>query len=181
MKNLKKIIALTVTATTIMVSTVPVFATTPTYKSWVPTGTAIDWGKVIESVFNSQFGDEDADEDEVIEEDVDEVITLGTTTITEAKYYHFNYNPIWNKRRLQVRWNVVEGAEYYEVKVTKTDGTSNTYTTSYTSLFVYQDSDDFMTACVRSGKVEVRACTDVDGYENGDWSEAATIKCNSLH
>lgn len=179
MKKLKKIIALTITAMTIMASTATVFAATPNYKSWVPSGTAIDWGKVIESIFSSQFGDtsDDVDEDEVETDG----ITLGTTTITEAKYYHYNYNPIWNKRRLQARWNSVENAEFYEVRITKTDGTSNIYTTSYASLFVYQNSDDFMTSCVRSGTIEVRACTDADGYADGEWSEAAIIKCNSLH
>lgn len=38
---------------------------------------------------------------------------------------------------------------------------------------------DFITGCIRSGKVEVKTVKS-NGVES-DWSEPKTISCNSLH
>ena len=149
------------------------FAVTPHYTSWVPK---------IPTITSEDLPDS-------VKDEISQIVSgwqngqtgtttkLGKTSVTEATYHH--YRAIWDRARLQVRWNAVDGAKSYEVKVTKTDGSSKVYTTSSTSLIVYEDSDSFMTDCVRSGKVTVRAVGSNGTY--GAWSAAKTISCNSLH
>lgn len=175
MKNMKKAIGTAVlVGTLILGNTVPAFAVTPQYTSWVPK---------IPTITSSDLPDSTKDEIDKIVSDsfnnwqVSQETTLGKTTVSEAIFRH--YRSIWDKARLQVRWSAVSGAKSYEVKVTKTDGSSTTYTTTGTSLIVYQGSDSFLTDCVRSGKVTVRAVGSDGTY--GDWSAAKTISCNSLH
>ena len=105
-----------------------------------------------------------------------EMENVDKPVVTQAIYYHKKL--YFNRARLQVRWDKVDKVKYYEVKVTKKNGESKIYNTSDTSLFVYEKSDNFVTDCVRSGKVEVRAAKDND---KSSWSDAVTISCNSLH
>ena len=101
---------------------------------------------------------------------------LDKPQIEKAIFYHKKL--YFNRARLQVCWDKLDKAKYYEVKVIKKNGDSKIYKTSNTSLFVYEKSDDFITECVRSGKVKVRAIND---KAESDWSDAITISCNSLH
>lgn len=105
-----------------------------------------------------------------------EIEKIESTKITQAIYYHKKL--YFNKARLQVRWSEVPESDYYEIRITKTNGESKVYKTSDTSLFVYNGTDEFIKDCVRSGKVEVRAAKDND---KSSWSDAVTISCNSLH
>lgn len=56
---------------------------------------------------------------------------------------------------LSVRWNKVDSAVYYEVEVTKADGTQKTYKTSYTTLISY--ADEFLTDEMDGATVKVKA------------------------
>lgn len=96
--------------------------------------------------------------------------------ITENTYRHSR--AFYDKSRLIIRWNAVEDADYYEIKVTKRNGETKTYNSTYNSLIVYQNSDDFINDCVRGGTVKVKA---KKGYFYSDWSEEKTITCNSFH
>ena len=173
MKNFKK--SLFVFATTgalLFGATTNTFAVTPQYHSWVPKIPEITWDSlsdeskdIINDVVNDAVGDIDFD-----------INALSIPTIREATYHHGKF--FYDRTRLQIRWDEVIDADHYEVRVVKSDGTSRIYETFNTSLFVYCGSDNFITECVRSGKVEVRAC-------NGDmlskWSSKKTISCNSFH
>lgn len=175
MKNIKRAIGTAaLVGTLILGNTVPAFAVTPQYTSWVPK---------IPTITSSDLPDSAKDDiNQMVSNSFNnwqdsQKTTIGKTTVSEAVFRH--YKSIWDKARLQVRWSLVNGAKSYEVKVTKTDGSSKTYTTTSTSLIVYQDSDSFLMDCVKSGKVTVRAVGSDGTY--GDWSTAKTISCNSLH
>lgn len=159
-----------------MGSTVSAYAVTPHLKLNLPTIPTITLpDSVLEDIANKvseEFNGSGSDTAEEVTE-----TTLGQAEVTQALYYHTT--AFYSRTRLQVRWDTVEDADSYEVLVTAKDGTSKTFTTSNTSLFVYKGDDDFVENCLRSGTVQVRACSDDGAY--GEWSEASTIKCNSLH
>lgn len=176
MKRLKKTLGLVLASTFIIGSSTTVFAVTPQWKNPVPKIPDISNIEIPDSVkdkINSAVNDYLKDHPL----DLDDIEFLSTPNVTSAKYVHSNY--FWNRNRLQINWDKVDKAKYYEVKVTKTDGTSKTYTSYNTSLFVYKDDDDFITDCVRSGSVKVRACGENVG--SSMWSDAKTITCNALH
>jgi hypothetical protein len=99
-----------------------------------------------------------------------------TPSVTEAKYYHDQYS------RLQIRWNKVDGADNYEIEITKADGSKEVYETSSNSLIrsdvdcprVYIEETSTWTAAT----VRVRA---VDGNVKSLWSESVNVGCNMLH
>lgn len=158
MNKRRKIVTLLLTGALVMGSATSVFAMTPHMDtSWVP---KIDFT---------------LDQD-TINDLASKIELVKTPKIEQAMYYHSNV--FWNPTRLQVRWSEVDGADSYEVKVTKKDGTSKTYTTTYTSLVVNEGSDSFITDCIHGGTVKVRA---IDGPLYSDWTEAEKISCNSLH
>ena len=176
MKRLKKTLGLVLASTFIIGSSTTVLAVTPQWKNPVPE---------IPDISNIELPDSLKDKiNSVVEDyfkdhplDFGDIEFLDAPNVTFAKYVHSNY--FWNRNRLQINWDKVDKAKYYEVKVTKTDGTAKTYTSYNTSLFVYKDDDDFITDCVRSGSVQVRACGENIG--SSMWSDAKTISCNALH
>ena len=175
MKRLKKFLSLVLVGTFIIGSSTTVLAVTPQWTNPIPE---------IPDISNIELPDSVKDKinsavDEYLKDhplDLDGIEFLSTPNVTSAKYVHSNF--FWNRNRLQINWDKVDKAKYYEVKVTKTDGTSKTYTSYNTSLFVYND-DDFITDCVRSGSVKVRACGENIG--SSMWSDAKIITCNALH
>ncbi len=112
----------------------------------------------------------------ILEEVVPQIELVEVPEITQAIYYHGS--SFFNRARLQVRWNEVEGADSYEIKVTKKDGTSKTYTKTSTSLFAYKDHDDFIDGCVNGATVQIRSVTE-EGLYSG-WSDEETVGCNSV-
>lgn len=108
------------------------------------------------------------------------VTELAAPELTDAKYVHGTST--WNKSRLEVTWTAVEGAEYYEVFISKADGEPITYTVTTNSLYktgvacprVYIEEDHLWAAAA----VMVRA---VAGEVYSPWSEQGKIGCNLLH
>lgn len=103
---------------------------------------------------------------------------LDTPQITDASYRHngvYSFLP----DHLRVHWTEVEGADHYEVLVTKKDGTSKTYTESVPSLLRCGKDDVFLSECISGGTVSVRA-VDKSGNVSG-WSEPEEISHNQLH
>ena len=106
---------------------------------------------------------------------------LGVPKITQARYTHKAVVASLSNQ-LQITWNAVDGAESYEVEVSKADGTTSMYTSTSTSLFlkntgcpsVYMEK----TATWVGATVRVRALA---GNSTGDWSAASKIGCNSIH
>lgn len=162
MRKFKKLGAVLLTGVIIAGANVNTYAVTPQYR---PPKTDFTIDEIVSAV------------EDYLKEHPIEIGKLNDTKITQAIYYHKKL--YFNRARLQVRWDEVDKAKYYEVKVTKKNGESKIYNTSDTSLFVYEKSDNFVTDCMRSGKVKVRAVSE-DG-RHGDWSTEKTISCTSLH
>lgn len=113
--------------------------------------------------------------------EVVEITELATPTITTAKYVH--QTPYYGmKRHLEISWNVVEGAESYEVLITKADGTTIDYTV--TDNMIYDTSAECPRVYIEverlwaSASVQVRAVT---GNVYSNWSEVEKIGCDMLH
>lgn len=188
---MKKIIAILLSLMLVASLAVPAMAVTPSFT--VPklpdiSGIKFDFKfKIPDSFWDRWFDDHpfqlpddfelqeptEATEPEVTEP---EMIVLGVPAITEARYYHKGIH------RLQIGWNAVDGAESYEVEVTKADGTTDAYTTNSAMLFlknvecprVYIEE----TSTWAAASVQVRALA---GDAAGEWSEAAKISCDQLH
>lgn len=110
-----------------------------------------------------------------------EAPALGVPTVTTAKYVH--KTPYYGmKAHLEISWEAVEGAESYEVLITKADGETITYTTDGTSLYdtaakcprVYIEE----TSTWASASVQIRAAA---GDVYSEWSEAKKIGCDTIH
>ena len=115
------------------------------------------------------------------EEDTAPAVTLAAPAVTESRFYHKGAVASM-KNRLQIKWDAVEGAERYEIQMTKADGTVESYTASTNLLMiknaacpkVYVQS----TSTWKAATVRVRA---VAGDVVGAWSVAATIGCDAIH
>ena len=168
----KKLVTIALMGALIIGAELPAHAVTPQWKNPVPDIPEIHI-TVPESVKDMI--------DEMVEDYFNrnpiEIETTETPKITQAIYRHGQ--SFYDKTRLQVRWDKVNNADYYEIRVTKTNGESKMYKTSNTSLFVYEGSDDFVQDCIRSGSVEIRAYGKNGVYST--WSAKKTISCNSFH
>lgn len=58
---------------------------------------------------------------------------------------------------LSVQWNKLDNATHYEVMVTKTDGTTKTYTTSYNAFVRANYADEFLDDGMDGATVKVKA------------------------
>lgn len=58
---------------------------------------------------------------------------------------------------LSVQWDKVDNATHYEVMVTKTDGTTKTYTTSYNAFVRANYYDEFLKDGLENATVRVKA------------------------
>ena len=116
---------------------------------------------------------------ESIKMDIEKLIEgkLKIPKITENRYIHGR--AYWDKDRLQVRWDAVDEADFYEIIVKKKDGTEKTYISSYNVLVINKNDDDFITGCVMGGTVKVRAVKD-DGSVYSLWTEEDRISCNKV-
>lgn len=165
MKKIRKLTAALLTGIILVGASVNAYAVTPQYR---PPQTDFTIEEIVDAV-------KDYLKDNPIDIDISGA-KMDKPKITQAIYYHKKL--FYSKARLQVRWGEIPESDYYEIKITKTNGESKVYETSNTSLFVYNGSDEFIKDCVRSGKVEVKAVKD---NAKSDWSDAVTISCNSLH
>lgn len=106
---------------------------------------------------------------------------LAAPEITDAKFYHTGYVASL-RNRLQIEWEEVDGAESYEVEVTKADGTKVSYTASAAMLMVKNTQCPKVyveeTATWTAATVRVRA---VSGSQVSGWSDAAIISCDKMH
>ena len=106
---------------------------------------------------------------------------LPAPEITKATYCHRNAAYSGFDNHLQILWDAVDGADSYEVEITKADGTVDTYTTSGPCLYEKTDCPKVYvadTSTWESATVRVRA---VAGDDAGAWSEAEKISCNAIH
>ena len=117
-----------------------------------------------------------------------EIVTdLETPVITEYKYTHSNRYIKSYKDILSIVWDEVDGAEKYEIEITKADGTSKVYKTSNTYLFIRKtDGDTFIDGCPKvkiNGKwkaATVRVRATAEGRIS-EWSKTKNITCEAIH
>lgn len=170
MYKLKKVGAVLLTVTLLAASNVKIYAVTPQYR---PPQTDFTIEGIVDAV-------KDYLKENPIDIDFDIDISetnVEKTEITQAIYYHKRL--FFNKSRLQVKWKEVPKADYYKIKVEKKNGDLKIYESKNNSLFIYEKSDDFITGCVRGGKIKVKAIGS-NGLKS-DWSKVKMISCNSLH
>lgn len=168
----KKLVTIALMGALIIGAELPVHAVTPKWKNPVP-----DIPKIHITVPESIKDMIDEMVEDYFNRNPIEIETTETPKITQAIYRHGQ--SFYDKTRLQVRWEEVPEADHYEIRVTKKNGESKIYKDSDTALFVYEGSDDFITECVRSGSVEIRAYGKNGVYST--WSAKKTISCNSFH
>ena len=105
-----------------------------------------------------------------------EIETTKTPKITQAIYYHKKL--FFNRARLQVQWK-----KFQRPTITRSGSQRRMENQRFIrfrhGMFVYEGSDDFITECVRSGSIEIRAYGKNGVYSA--WSDKKTISCNSLH
>lgn len=170
MRKIKKATAILLTGIILSGTGVNIYAVTPQYR---PPQTDFTIEGIVDAV-------KDYLKENPIDIDFDIDISetnVEKTEITQAIYYHKRL--FFNKSRLLVKWKEVPKADYYKIKVEKKNGDLKIYESKNNSLFIYEKSDDFVTGCIRSGKIEVKTVKS-NGTES-DWSEPKTISCNSLH
>ena len=106
---------------------------------------------------------------------------LPAPEITKATYCHKNAAYSGFDNHLQILWDAVDGADSYDVEITKADGTVETYTTSGPCLYEKAECPKVYvaeTSTWESATVRVRA---VAGEDAGDWSDTVKISCNAFH
>lgn len=106
---------------------------------------------------------------------------LPAPEITKATYCHKNAAYSGLDNRLWIEWGDVEGADSYDVEITKADGTVETYTTSGPCLYEKMDCPKVYvaeTSTWESATVRVRVLSSDD---TSDWSDSVTISCNAFH
>lgn len=179
MKKLFAIIFALLIVTTIAV---PASAVTPTIK--VPSINIPDFEVHVEipqSFWDKWFADhpitipKSTESTEPVETEP-ESTELEAPVIIKSQFYHGRYQKLW------IEWGAVEGAESYEVLITKADGETNEYTTESTIVYdsgaqcprVYIDK----TSTWASATVKARA---VCGDAVSEWSEEKKIGCDMLH
>lgn len=176
---MKKILAILLTLALVLSMAVPALACTPSFKHpdlpQLPEF-KFDLGGFWERFWGSHIKP-DATEPEPTEAPETKPVGLPAPVITDSRYVH--NSPV---SRLEIDWNAVEGAERYEVLITRADGETLSFTTESNMVFdgnmkcprVYIEE----TSTWASASVQVRALA---GDAAGEWSEAAKISCDQLH
>lgn len=160
MKKNKKLVAILLTGAILSGVSVNAYAVTPQYR---PPHTDFTIDEIVDAV-----------KDYLKENPIK---LVDSPQIKKSFYYHKKL--FLNRAHLQVQWEKVEKAESYEVEITKKNGESKVYKSNHNSLFVYEKSDDFITGCVRGGKIKVKAIGS-NGLKS-DWSKVKMISCNSFY
>lgn len=176
---MKKIIAILLILALVLSMEVPALACTPTFTP--PSLPQIPELKFDLSGFWERFWGNhaapDATEPEPTEAPETEPAGLPAPVITDSRYVH--NSPV---RRLEIEWDAVEGAEHYEVLITKANGETISFTTDSNMVFdrnmkcprVYIEE----TSTWAAASVQVRALA---GDTAGEWSDTAKISCDMLH
>ena len=74
---------------------------------------------------------------------------------------------------LNVRWDEVENATSYEVKVTKSDGTEKVFNTSYPAFITSNYSDDFISSGMDDAVIRIKAYGEDETFSL--WSDEVTV------
>lgn len=74
---------------------------------------------------------------------------------------------------LNVRWDEVENATSYEVKVTKSDGTEKVFSTSYSFFIASNYSDDFLSSGMDDAVIKVKAYGENETFSL--WSDEMSV------
>ena len=103
--------------------------------------------------------------------------TLARPTIQKAYYYHMTMRN-GSYGSFSARWDKVENATSYEVKISKADGSEKTFTTSYNMIYLSNYSDDFLDEGLDGSTISVKAL----GADNAFslWSDTFPVTAYSF-
>lgn len=162
MKNRSKLLAV-VCATVLSMSCVtPVFACTPKLNPpsvHIPEIT-VKFDEKMEKAFEEAAK-------KFIEKNV-----LEKPTIQSASYFRKTLR-YGTYSCLNVRWDEVENATSYEVKVTKSDGTEKVFSTSYSFFIASNYSDDFLSSGMDDAVIKVMAYGENETFSL--WSDEMSV------
>lgn len=144
----------------------------------------IDWSKIIkipDSFWDQWFDEHQLPDIEVPDITNPVIVELDVPIISTAKYVHKTSYYGQNKH-LEIFWDEIDNAEYYEILIKKADGETISYTA--TNNFVYINGVECpkvyveATSTWTAATVQIRAVAE-DVYS--EWSEAIKISCDAIH
>lgn len=93
----------------------------------------------------------------------------------------FRHNGVYDilPDHLEVSFDPVNTAEWYEISVTRKDGKKKVYTVDYNLLYINAGEDEFISECIAGGSVKIRA---INRYGiKSSWTSPVTISHNKIH
>lgn len=162
MRKMKKLIATVLLATLTLTCAVPTMACTPPLN---PPHVEIPEIEVkIDDKLQSAI---DAAAKKFLEKNVLEKPSVKYTSYIKRTSRYGTYGC------LSVQWDKVNNATHYEVMVTKTDGTTKTYTTSYNAFVRANYYDEFLRDGLENATVRVKAYGEDETFSL--WSPELTV------
>lgn len=161
MRKMKKL-ATVLTATLTLTCAVPTMACTPPLNP-----PKIDIPEITVKIDDKLQSAIDAAAKKFIEKNA-----LEKPTIQSASYFRKTLR-YGTYSCLNVRWDEVENATSYEVKVTKSDGTEKVFSTSYSSFIASNYSDDFLSSGMDDAVIKVKAYGENETFSL--WSDNVVV------
>lgn len=162
MRKMKKLLATVLLATLTLAYAVPTMACTPPLN---PPHVEIP---EIEVKIDDKLQDAiDAAAKKFLEKNVLEKPSVKYTSYIKRETRYGTYGC------LSVQWDKVDNATHYEVMVTKTDGTTKTYTTSYNTFVRANYYDEFLKDGLENATVRVKAYGENETFSL--WSDNVVV------
>lgn len=162
MRKMKKLIAVVLMAVLTLACAVPTMACTPPLKP-----PHIDIPEIEVKIDDKLQAGIDAAAKKFIEKNVLEKPSVKYTSYIKRTSRYGTYGC------LSVQWDKVDNATHYEVMVTKTDGTTKTYTTSYNAFVRANYYDEFLKDGLENATVRVKAYGEDETFSL--WSDNVVV------
>lgn len=162
MRKMKKLIAVVLMAVLTLACTVPTMACTPPLKP-----PHIDIPEIEVKIDDKLQDAIDAAAKKFLEKNVLEKPSVKYISYIKRETRYGTYGC------LSVQWDKVDNATHYEVMVTKTDGTTKTYTTSYNAFVRANYYDEFLKDGLENATVRVKAYGENETFSL--WSDNVVV------
>lgn len=162
MRKMKKLIAVVLMAVLTLACAVPTMACTPPLKP-----PHIDIPEIEVKIDDKLQDAIDAAAKKFLEKNVLEKPSVKYTSYIKRTSRYGTYGC------LSVSWNKVNNAISYEVEVTKSDGTTKTYTTSYNAFVRANYYDEFLKDGLENATVRVKAYGENETFSI--WSDNVVV------
>ena len=162
MRKMKKLIAVVLMAVLTLACTVPTMACTPPLKP-----PHIDIPEIEVKIDDKLQSAIDEAAKKFLEKNVLSKPVINNATYIQKTTRYGTYGC------LSASWNKVDNATHYEVMVTKTDGTTKTYTTSYNAFVRANYYDEFLKDGLENATVRVKAYGEDETFSL--WSDNVVV------